>query len=88
VISFARSTVIIHLERLMSEELVLREKKPCEGRVRPKFLYRLVDVQASKHSIQPSSVVVDFPSLGKSTNMRKADTANSPKTHAQTKTAG
>jgi uncharacterized membrane protein len=29
---FARSTVIIHIERLMSEGLVLRDKKPCEGR--------------------------------------------------------
>jgi predicted transcriptional regulator len=32
---FARSTVIIHIERLMSEGLVLRDKKPCEGRGRP-----------------------------------------------------
>jgi len=51
---FARSTVIIHLERLMSEGLVLREKKPREGRERPKFLYRLVDVQAPKPPIQPA----------------------------------
>jgi len=39
---FARSTVIIHLERLMSEGLILREKKPVGGRGRPKFVYRLI----------------------------------------------
>ena len=37
---FARSTVIIHLERLGSEELILKEKKPSRGRGRPEFLYR------------------------------------------------
>jgi predicted transcriptional regulator len=45
---FARSTVIIHIEKLMSEGLVLREKKPREGRGRPKFLHLLVN-EASKH---------------------------------------
>ncbi len=40
---FARSTVIIHLERLMSEGLILREKKPVGGRGRPKFVYRLME---------------------------------------------
>jgi len=62
---FARSTVIIHLERLMSEGLVLREKKPGEGRGRPKFQYRLADVQASKPSIQPSIVLIEFSKLKK-----------------------
>jgi len=62
---FARSTVIIHLERLMSEGLVLREKKPREGRGRPKFLYRLVDVQTSKPPIQPSIVLIEFSKLKK-----------------------
>jgi len=52
--SFARSTVIIHIERLMSEGLVLREKKLREGRGRPKFLYRLVN-EASKHQFSPAS---------------------------------
>jgi len=37
---FACSTVIIHLERLGSEELVLKEKKPSKCRGRPEFLYR------------------------------------------------
>ena len=36
---FARSTVLIHLEHLGSEQLVLKEKKPKEGRGRPQFLY-------------------------------------------------
>jgi len=62
---FARSTVITHLERLMSEGLVLREKKPCVGQGRPKFLYRLVDFQASKPSIQPSIVLIEFSKLKK-----------------------
>ena len=34
---FARSTVIIHLERLMSEGFILREKKPVGGRGRPQI---------------------------------------------------
>ena len=38
--AFARSTVIIHLERLGSEGLVLKEKKPSKDRGRPEFLYR------------------------------------------------
>ncbi|MGB9854189.1 MAG: hypothetical protein ACPLRY_05215 [Candidatus Bathyarchaeales archaeon] len=68
---FARSTVIIHLERLMSDGLVLREKKPCEGRGRPKFLYRLADVQASKPSIQPSIVIIEFSKLKKACKYEK-----------------
>jgi len=38
---FSRSTVVIHLERLGSEELVMKEKKPSKGRGRPRFVYRL-----------------------------------------------
>jgi predicted ArsR family transcriptional regulator len=37
---FARSTVIIHLERLASGELILKEKKPSNGHGRPEFQYR------------------------------------------------
>jgi predicted transcriptional regulator len=61
---FARSTVIFHIERLISEGLVLREKKLREGRGRPKFLYRLVN-EASKPSIQPSIVLRGFSKLRK-----------------------
>jgi predicted ArsR family transcriptional regulator len=61
---FACSTVIIHLERLMSEGLVSREKKPREGRGRPKFHYRLVN-EASKPSVQPSIVLLEFSKLRK-----------------------
>jgi predicted transcriptional regulator len=67
----ARSTVIIHLERLMSEGLVLREKKPGEGRGRTKFLYRLAVIQASKPSLQPSIVVIEFPKLKKACKQEK-----------------
>jgi predicted transcriptional regulator len=37
---FARSTVIVHLERLGSGEVVVKEKRPSEGRGRPEFQYR------------------------------------------------
>jgi predicted ArsR family transcriptional regulator len=36
---FACSTVIFHLERLGTEGLILKEKKPRKGRGRPEFLY-------------------------------------------------
>ena len=57
---FARSTVIIHLERLCSESIVLGEKKPSERRGRPKFLYRLAETQASKVIPQPGIVAIEF----------------------------
>jgi len=40
---FARSTVIIHLERFCSGEFVLKEKTPSKGRGRPEFQYRPAD---------------------------------------------
>jgi predicted transcriptional regulator len=49
---FARSTVIIHLERLMSEGLVLREKRPSGGRGRPKFMYSLIKKPEFKATFQ------------------------------------
>jgi predicted transcriptional regulator len=45
---FARSTVIIHLERLGSEGLILKEKEPSKGRGRPEFLYRPADIPQPK----------------------------------------
>ena len=55
---FARSTVIIHLERLGSEGLGLKEKKPSKGRGRPEFLYRAADTPQPKTASQPSVVVL------------------------------
>jgi predicted transcriptional regulator len=52
---FARSTVIIHLERLSSSGLVLKEKRHSEGRGKPEFLYHPADTSPSKMAPQPSA---------------------------------
>jgi predicted transcriptional regulator len=57
---FARSTAIVHLERLGSEGLVLKEKKPSKGRGRPEFQYRPADAPQPKAAPQPSVVVQVF----------------------------
>ena len=68
---FARSTVIIHLERLGSEGLVLKEKKPSKGRGRPEFLYRAADTPQPKTAPQPSVVVLEFSKLKKACRYEK-----------------
>ena len=68
---FARSTVIIHLERLGSGELVLKEKKPSKGRGRPEFLYRPADAPQLKATPQPSVVVLEFSRLKKACRHEK-----------------
>jgi len=68
---FARSTVIIHLEWLVSEGLVFREKKPGKGRGRPKFLYRPADIQTFKASSQPSIALIEFSKLRKACRYEK-----------------
>jgi predicted transcriptional regulator len=68
---FARSTVIIHLERLGSGELVLKEKKPSEGRGRPEFQYRPASAPQPKATLQPSIVVLEFSSLKKACRYEK-----------------
>ena len=60
---FARSTVIIHLERLGSAGLVLKEKKPDKGRGRPEFLYHPADTSHSKMTLQPSIFMLEFSKL-------------------------
>ena len=67
---FARSTVIIHLERLGSEGLVLKEK-PSEGRGRPEFLYRPADIPQPKTALQPSVVALEFSKLKKACRYEK-----------------
>jgi predicted transcriptional regulator len=62
---FARSTVIIHLERLGSGGLVLKEKKPGEGRGRPEFQYRPADAPQPRVTPQPSVVLLEFSRLKK-----------------------
>jgi predicted transcriptional regulator len=62
VCGFARSTVLIHLEHLGSEQLVLKKKKPREGRGRPQFLYY---AETPKPSAPPLTnvVVLNFSTL-------------------------
>ena len=68
---FARSTVIVHLERLGSEGLVLKEKKLSKGRGRPEFLYRAADTPQPKTAPQPSLVVLEFSKLKKACRYEK-----------------
>ena len=68
---FARSTVIIHLERLGSEGLVLKEKKPSRGRGRPEFLYHTADTSPSKMAPQLSVVMLEFSRLKKACRYEK-----------------
>jgi predicted transcriptional regulator len=68
---FARSTVIIHLERLGSEGLVLKEKKPSKGRGRPEFLYHPADTSYSEMPSQPSMVMLEFSKLKKACRYEK-----------------
>jgi predicted transcriptional regulator len=68
---FARSTVIIHLERLGTEGLVLKEKKSGKGRGRPEFLYRPADIPQPKTAPQPSVVALEFSKLKKACRYEK-----------------
>jgi hypothetical protein len=68
---FARSTVIIHLERLVSGELILKEKKPSKGRGRPEFQYRPVGAPQPNAPPQSSVVVLEFSRLKKACRYEK-----------------
>ena len=68
---FARSTVIVHLERLGSEGLVLKEKKPSKGRGRPEFLYRPAGTPQPKAAPQLSVIVMEFSKLKKACRYEK-----------------
>lgn len=68
---FARSTVIIHLERLGSGGLVREEKKPGKGRGRPEFQCRPADAPQPKATPQPSVVVLEFSKLKKACRYEK-----------------
>jgi predicted transcriptional regulator len=67
----ARSTVIIHLERLGTEELILKEKKPSKGRGRPEFQYRPANAPQPNATLQPSVVVLEFSKLKKACRYEK-----------------
>jgi len=68
---FARSTVIFHLERLGTERLILKEKKPRKGRGRPEFLYGPADAPRPKTASQPSVIVLEFSRLKKACRYEK-----------------
>ena len=68
---FARSTVIIHLERLGSGELILKEKKPSKGRGRPEFQYHPVGAPQPNATPQPSVGVLEFSRLKKACRYEK-----------------
>jgi predicted ArsR family transcriptional regulator len=67
---FARSTVVIHLERLGTEGLLFKEKKLSEGRGRPRFLYRFAGTPTTK-AASPSIVALEFSKLKKACRYEK-----------------
>jgi len=56
---------------LLSNGLVLREKKPGGARERPKFIYRLIKTLNSKAAHQPSIVAMEFSNLRKACRYEK-----------------
>ena len=68
---FARSTVIIHLERLGYAGLVLKQKKPSKGRGRPEFLYHPAETSHSGMALQPSIVMLEFSKLKRACRYEK-----------------
>jgi DNA-binding Lrp family transcriptional regulator len=68
---FARSTVIIHLERLGTEGLLLKEKKLSNDRGRPRFLYRLAGTHTLKTAAPPSVVALEFSTLKRACGYEK-----------------
>jgi predicted transcriptional regulator len=83
---FARSTVIIHLERLGSEKLVLKEKKPSKGRGRPELLYGPAETSQPKAVPQPNVIVMEFSKLKKACRYEKGGYANLQETDVKRKT--
>lgn len=84
---FARSTVIIHLERLGSAGLVLKEKKPSKGRGRPEFLYHPAETAHSKIALQPSIVMLEFSKLKRACRYAKGGYCKPQGTLAPPRTA-
>jgi len=68
---FARSTVVIHLERLGTEGLLFKEKKPRKGRGRPRFVYRFAGTQTPRAASPPSIVALEFSKLRKACRYEK-----------------
>ena len=68
---FARSTVIIHLERLGTEGLILKEKGPSKGRGRPEFFYRPAHIPQPETAPQPNVIALEFSRLKKACRYEK-----------------
>jgi hypothetical protein len=68
---FARSTVIIHLVRLGSGELILKEKKPGKGRGRLELQCRPAEAPQPRATPQSSVVVLEFSRLKKACRHEK-----------------
>jgi len=79
---FARSTVIIHLERLGSEGLILKEKKPGKDRGRPEVQYRPQTLLNPERLLSLASLFWSFRGSRRPAGMRKAVTANWQETDA------
>jgi hypothetical protein len=68
---FARSTAVVHVERLGTGELVLKEKKLSACRGRPEFLYSLADNPTPEAASAPSIVALEFSRLKKACRYEK-----------------
>jgi len=63
-VDFSRNTVKLHLKRLVSQGLVVKEKTPSNGKGRPKYAYSIpprLRQQVSAALSDPSITVVCLP---------------------------
>jgi predicted ArsR family transcriptional regulator len=63
-VDFSRNTVKLHLKRLLFQGLVVKEKKPSNGKGRPKYAYSVpprLRQQVSAALSDPSITVVSLP---------------------------
>ncbi|MGA3291007.1 MAG: hypothetical protein ABSD42_12295 [Candidatus Bathyarchaeia archaeon] len=69
---FARSTVIIHLERLGSEELILKEKSRAKAVEGLNFSIAQQKLLNLKRPPQPNVIIMEFSKLKKACRYEKA----------------
>lgn len=63
-VDFSRNTVKLHLKRLLSQGLVIKEKMPSNGKGRPKYAYSIpprIRQQVSAALQDPAITIVSLP---------------------------
>ena len=89
---FSKNTLKLHLKRLLSQGLVVKEKMPSNGKGRPRYAYSIpprIRQQVSAALQDPAITIVTLPfsRLRHLCRFEKADTANKLEKTAAQKTA-